>query len=1184
MFIDIFGKSCGLSLGQYNDTNGVLNWNCVSDHGDTISPFGDTYMLFTFGYLTIPAWVNVRRPDVSIQESIWVSTGAGLATYLVTGLIPALAYTIPSDSNLIAVMVSQSGTVSKVFGYLFSTTVLMMSIPVFLEITRLNLMQNFDMHPVLSVGLTYVVPWILSIPLQTGNYLLDINVWGSLIFVSTANFVVPLVIYLKAIWFRKAYNQRRYLTKKQRDLLRVIHGNTYGRGGANLPVASDYRALRGPGSIFAADSDQHLRASSIGNHQPNVGDSADTVTAENGKVANKTSQSTLQPDAPSKIPVVVLHEPQYEFYEAVTKDESLGQTAESQVSLSNQGDSIVLGQFPLFASPLQSITSRTPSKSSPQITADDSPMHAGQSFAGSNGLLTVPTASDFSGSQHKADSSTTPESSDVNIDMNLLTVLSPPKKKVSLLVPGEDVAENNPISDRFSVESVAKSSTSSIHRNGSVSSGLAGGDTFQNGQSSLLNRGAAALRLGSLVSLASRANLPTDLLDLDVEKEGYLLEDVPDPDEDDENDEEIGDTGNEIDLGAGDFSDEDGHSAEVDPTGTYDREYQLGLEHVSLKMDEAIGNNVDNGDRRHRFSALRQESANSWFFSQRHGAAPFARSNALWNRSSNGDHADVIGIGAWGSTPDVTASGNASSTRGWKQPTKFLQSPVSMAGEEGSFFKETGGAFAYFGAGAGRRKSMPLSAVSLPFAGFTRRREADSSEGNDLRSNETVLNVDSSKPAEDMKVENQSSGSLPRASEEVALIPRLIISTATPSPGIADGRNSSVNVLPPVYVCESPVSVDNESEVSRGAPPLDLVQPSDVAHFGGNLKARPATIVLEGGDLLAGTLLAHPPAADLDLLGVSGSAGNGISTTPLVSQLEVPSVPSADPILVPNRNSGDVRNAEELNDEGFLTSAKSAENVGVDTVLNESGTVAEEKHKSLDPLMNSAPLASNNAGLNWRQLWHTLLGGKGRGSSQTRKWRGEAASSGRRSRSNGRSVVNPSIPDLDEFREARRASCASSSAGRSVAHKHDERPARAQFPMSFLLPRPAPVAVPPPPPPPPPPASPASGYAYASRHNSISAAAAAGGLGAPLPLLGRTNTTQSSTGDNATTTAHTIRSTAGASGVFFHNGRPVAGVKAFRSIPKAFPIKPKTLAIMCLFVTAVTAVANVVYVVVTGSG
>ncbi|KAJ3329363.1 hypothetical protein HDU76_008045 [Blyttiomyces sp. JEL0837] len=293
LLIDIAGRTCGVALGNVNAAG--LSWHCVYEHGHSISPFGDSYVLFSFGYLivmlfvvplcvfpltdyiivqvcafgitlviflawiigaaifgfnvtlvpvvgnltgyagligvvmlnyafvqTVPAWVNVKKPDVNVQVSIWASVGMGLITYILIGLIPALAYSIPTDSNLIAV-ISVLGVWNKVFGYLFSLMVLMTSIPVFLVISRLNISQNFRISSNVSTILSYALPWIVTIPFQTGSYLLQINIWGSLIFVSTANFVVPLCIYLKALTFRRAYNQERVLTPKQRELLRIIH-------------------------------------------------------------------------------------------------------------------------------------------------------------------------------------------------------------------------------------------------------------------------------------------------------------------------------------------------------------------------------------------------------------------------------------------------------------------------------------------------------------------------------------------------------------------------------------------------------------------------------------------------------------------------------------------------------------------------------------------------------------------------------------------------------------------------------------------------------------------------------------------------------------------------------------------------------------------------------------------------
>ncbi|KAJ3113368.1 hypothetical protein HDU96_003504 [Phlyctochytrium bullatum] len=287
MIMDFAGSTCGLTMSW--------TWKCVTTRSQTLSPFGDTPIFFSYGYLTVmivvipmclfplaeyvwvqivsfiltmcifvqwitascvagldpkrvpvvgppsgyagvvgvvmlnyafiqtvPAWVNCKKPNVNVQQTVWTSTIIGVSTYIVTGIIPALAFDIPVTANLLTAMAAKS-SVNKVFGYLFSLLVLMTSIPVMVVISHMNLTQNFNINRWVAAFGCFVVPWIASIPFQTGSWLIKINVWSSLIFISTANFIVPLCIYLKAVQFRRAYNKKRVLSEKQRNLLRIIH-------------------------------------------------------------------------------------------------------------------------------------------------------------------------------------------------------------------------------------------------------------------------------------------------------------------------------------------------------------------------------------------------------------------------------------------------------------------------------------------------------------------------------------------------------------------------------------------------------------------------------------------------------------------------------------------------------------------------------------------------------------------------------------------------------------------------------------------------------------------------------------------------------------------------------------------------------------------------------------------------
>lgn len=182
-------------------------------------------MAFTF---VIPSWVNIKKKDVGIEKSLWWSGIITLLMYLVIGIVPALCYPKdPTTGGNILITLSQFGiplSLTKATVYLFPIIMLLPSIPVSCIVSYDNIAQSDICRKRTSAFLAFVVPWLCSIPLQTGKVLGDFQVWASLLFVSTANFIVPIIIYLKCVKFREAYNRNRsILTSKQRSILKKVH-------------------------------------------------------------------------------------------------------------------------------------------------------------------------------------------------------------------------------------------------------------------------------------------------------------------------------------------------------------------------------------------------------------------------------------------------------------------------------------------------------------------------------------------------------------------------------------------------------------------------------------------------------------------------------------------------------------------------------------------------------------------------------------------------------------------------------------------------------------------------------------------------------------------------------------------------------------------------------------------------
>ncbi|KAJ3221762.1 hypothetical protein HK099_003152 [Clydaea vesicula] len=196
--------------------------------GSGVENITGTIMLSLAYTFVVPSWINLKKRDVNIQTTIWTSSIAATTLYLILGIIPALAFPtsflLEGNGNILPVLshygLPQSLTKISIFG--FSIIMLLPSIPVSLIVSGDNLAQNDVFSKRVSSFIAYVLPWILTCLLK-GSQLQFIQNWSSILFVSTANFIVPTLIYIKCHTFRKEYNKNRFLSKKQKSLLKKIH-------------------------------------------------------------------------------------------------------------------------------------------------------------------------------------------------------------------------------------------------------------------------------------------------------------------------------------------------------------------------------------------------------------------------------------------------------------------------------------------------------------------------------------------------------------------------------------------------------------------------------------------------------------------------------------------------------------------------------------------------------------------------------------------------------------------------------------------------------------------------------------------------------------------------------------------------------------------------------------------------
>ena len=162
-------------------------------------------VLFNFAFiLTIPSWLNEKKPEVDVNETVTWSVWLSVLMFVVLGYTAASVY--PSefrDSNddlLTVILDGDSGATAftRTCAYIFPPVVLWSGIPVFSIIVRYNLLQEGLCGPRAANFIAVVSPWIFSLLLYSGTLLNSLMNWTGLLVVVPLNFILPCYLYLKS--------------------------------------------------------------------------------------------------------------------------------------------------------------------------------------------------------------------------------------------------------------------------------------------------------------------------------------------------------------------------------------------------------------------------------------------------------------------------------------------------------------------------------------------------------------------------------------------------------------------------------------------------------------------------------------------------------------------------------------------------------------------------------------------------------------------------------------------------------------------------------------------------------------------------------------------------------------------------------------------------------------------------
>jgi hypothetical protein len=172
---------------------------------DVSGTFGS--ILFNYAFITaVPSWANAKQSHVSPHKTVGSDVSIMTTLFVLVSVLGGMAYAVPENSSIVQAIASSPDVtlLSEIAGYTFPIAALVTSIPINIIVLRYNLIQSKTCRSGWANVLAGGLPWLVAIPCMSGSGLATAVGWSSLFLVSSANFVIPFVLYI----YSKKYRAR----------------------------------------------------------------------------------------------------------------------------------------------------------------------------------------------------------------------------------------------------------------------------------------------------------------------------------------------------------------------------------------------------------------------------------------------------------------------------------------------------------------------------------------------------------------------------------------------------------------------------------------------------------------------------------------------------------------------------------------------------------------------------------------------------------------------------------------------------------------------------------------------------------------------------------------------------------------------------------------------------------------
>lgn len=191
-----------------NESDLSLRWNA-----DRVPVFGSfigqanvigTVIFMSAFVISVPSWVNEKKPHVNVNKSIWSSTLTSNFIKASFGYLAGITYRSSSSSNVLNVISRHApagplGVVTRIAVYLFNFATIIPGIPVISIFVRYNLVTAKFCPPWVANMIGVVAPWVVSMFFYHGRGLSIVVNWSAILFQGFINFAVPAMLYYFAI-------------------------------------------------------------------------------------------------------------------------------------------------------------------------------------------------------------------------------------------------------------------------------------------------------------------------------------------------------------------------------------------------------------------------------------------------------------------------------------------------------------------------------------------------------------------------------------------------------------------------------------------------------------------------------------------------------------------------------------------------------------------------------------------------------------------------------------------------------------------------------------------------------------------------------------------------------------------------------------------------------------------------